>query len=157
MQRFGRNPFKDFLDMQDEVNRMFRRSFLGESVERTTSEGRINWIPAVDVYENKEALVLLVELPGVEKKDVEISIEEDILSISGKRKIHEEMKEENVHRMERAYGRFARRIQLPHKVDEQGIKASFVDGILKIELPKVKEEIPKRIPIVTEESEGSGE
>ncbi len=156
MPRFGRDPFKEFLDIQDEVNRLFRRGFMGEC--RTRPAPRDNaWAPAVDVYETKENLVLLVELPGLAASNIDIAFDDGVLRISGVRQVPDEMKEENVHCIERDYGRFERRISLPHRVDEGNIKAGFTAGLLKIELPKLGEDTPKHIPIIAEDSEKTGE
>jgi HSP20 family protein len=90
-------------------------------------------------------------------KDIDISIDEGVLRVSGERKIPMEMKDENVHCIERDYGRFERRIALPHKVDEKRVRASYAGGVLKLELPKVGAEQPRRIPIIAEEAEKMGE
>ncbi len=156
MPKFARDPFKELLDIQDEVNRLFRRGFMGECRTRPAS-GDNAWAPAVDVYETKSDLVLLVELPGLAAADIDIAFDDGVLRISGVRKVPGEMKEENVHCIERDYGRFERRIALPHKVNEAAIKASFTAGLLKVELPKVSEESPRRIPIIAEDSEKTGE
>jgi len=155
MPKFGRDPFKDFLDIQDEVNRLFRRGFMGECRTRL-APGDNAWAPAVDVYETKRNLVLLVELPGLTAQDIDIAFDDGVLRISGVRRVPDEMKEENVHCIERDYGRFERRISLPHRVDESSIKANFMSGLLKVELPKVGEDAPKHIPIIRDESEKTG-
>ncbi len=155
MPKFGRDPFRDFLDIQDEVNRLFRRGFMGECRTRPAGQGHA-WAPAVDVYETKQNLVLLVELPGLMVKDIDIAFDDGVLRISGQRPVPDEMKEENVHCVERDYGRFERRVALPHRVDEANIKASFKAGLLKVELPKVGEDTPKHIPIIVQD-EKTGE
>ncbi len=156
MPRFGRDPFRDFMDLQDEVNRLFRRGSMGECRTRP-APGDNAWAPAVDVYETRHNLVLLVELPGLSAMNIDIAFDDGGLRISGERQVPDEMKEENVHCIERDYGRFERRIALPHRVDEGNIKASFSAGLLKVELPKVGEEAPKYIPIIAEDSERTGE
>lgn len=142
------DPFRDLMNLQEEVNRLFRRTFFRGAEEMGTA----TWAPAIDVYETDEKLVVEAELPGLRAEDINISLEDDTLRITGERKFSKEVKEENYHRIERAYGYFERNISLPRKVDEEKISATFSDGVLKVELPKVEEAKPKRIPIKVEES-----
>ncbi|MHB8780496.1 MAG: Hsp20/alpha crystallin family protein [Candidatus Geothermincolia bacterium] len=149
------DPFKEFLDIHDEVNRLFRES-IGEGRRRPLAAAR-GWVPSVDVYETRENLVVLVEVPGIKSEDVEISMQEGVLRVAGERRVAPGLKEENIHCIERDYGRFERRIALPHRVDEKGIKAGYAAGVLKIELPKVGTEAPRRIPILTDDAPETGE
>ena len=142
------DPFRDLMNLQDEVNRLFRRSFF-RGVE-PAAETVATWAPAIDMFETDDKLTVEVELPGLEAKDVEISLEDDILRIKGERKFSSEVKEENYHRIERAYGSFVRAVPLPRKVDEEKVSATVSDGVLKIEMPKVEEAKPKKIPIKVE-------
>ncbi len=142
------DPFRDLMNLQDEVNRLFRRSFFRGA--EPASETVATWAPAIDMYETDEKLTVEVELPGLEAKDVEISLEDDVLRIRGERRFSSEVKEENYHRIERAYGMFERSIPLPRKVDEEKVSATVSDGVLKIEMPKVEEAKPKKIPIKVE-------
>ena len=142
------DPFRDLMNLQDEVNRLFRRSFF-RGVE-PAAETVATWAPAIDMFETDDKLTVEVELPGLEAKDVEISLEDDILRIKGERKFSSEVKEENYHRIERAYGMFERTVPLPRKVDEEKVSATVSDGVLKIEMPKVEEAKPKKIPIKVE-------
>ncbi|MBC7247672.1 MAG: Hsp20/alpha crystallin family protein [Actinobacteria bacterium] len=142
------DPFRDLMNLQDEVNRLFRRSFF-RGVE-PAAETVATWAPAIDMYETDDKLTVEVELPGLEAKDVEISLEDDILHIKGERRFSSEVKEENYHRIERAYGLFERTIPLPRKVDESKVSATVADGVLKIEMPKAEEAKPKKIPIKVE-------
>lgn len=142
------DPFRDLMNLQDEVNRLFRRSFF-RGVE-PAAETVATWAPAIDMYETDDKLTVEVELPGLEAKDVEISLEDDILHIKGERRFSSEVKEENYHRIERAYGMFERTIPLPRKVDEDKVSATVADGVLKIEMPKAEEAKPKKIPIKVE-------
>ncbi|RMG60576.1 MAG: Hsp20/alpha crystallin family protein [Gammaproteobacteria bacterium] len=95
-----------------------------------------SWMPAVDVRETSDALVIHVELPGVEKENIRIEMHEGRLSISGERPYVKEDEEEHVHRIERAYGRFARSFSLPRDIDTDRVQASMDNGVLKIRLPK---------------------
>ncbi len=142
------DPFRDLMTLQDEVNRLFRRSFF-RGVE-PASETLATWAPAIDMYETDDKLVVEVELPGLDAKDVDISLEDDILHIKGERKFASEVKEENYHRIERAYGMFERTIPLPRKVDEDKVVATVSDGVLRIDMPKAEEAKPKKIPIKVE-------
>jgi len=109
------------------------------------AEGR--WLPAVDIRETEEALTLLVELPGLSKEDVNIGLEDRVLTISGERKFEKETEEENYHRIERSYGHFSRSFSLPTNLSVQDVTASFDAGILKIGLPRAEEAKPKKIEI----------
>ena len=145
------DPFRDLLNLQDEVNSLFRRSFFRGGEEPGGIETAATWAPAIDMYESDDRLTVEVELPGLDAEDIEISLEDDILHIKGERKFSDEVKEENYHRIERAYGYFERNIPLPRKVDEEKVAASVTGGVLKIEMPKAEEAKPKQIPIKVEE------
>ena len=95
-----------------------------------------NWAPAVDVVENDNAITIKAELPGVEPKDVEITVENNVLTLKGERRFEDEVKKEHYHRLERAYGTFARRFTLAENVDTEHIKAEFKNGMLILTLPK---------------------
>jgi len=145
------DPFRDLMNLQDEVNSLFRRSFFRGADAPVAVETPAAWAPALDMHESEDQITVDVELPGMEAKDIEISLDDDILHIKGERKFASEVKEENYHRMERAYGRFERNIPLPRKVDEEKVTASVKDGVLNIVLPKAVEAAPKQIPIKVEE------
>ncbi len=110
-------------------------------------ECRGDWIPAVDVKETSEHLMLFAELPGLQKKDVKMTVRDKVLSISGEKIQAELAKGENPHRSERAYGKFCRRFVLPTQVDATQISAELVDGVLKVTLPKQEEAKAKEIQI----------
>ena len=148
------DPFRDLMSLQDEVNRLFRHSFLrgpGESTDLARATAA--WAPSVDVYEREGKLFVEAELPGLEASDIDISLEDSVLTVKGERKFEGEVKEENYHRMERAYGYFERRVGLPRKVDEENIHATVTDGVLKVEMPELEEAKPKKIPVEVEGSE----
>ncbi len=144
------DPFRDLMNLQDEVNSLFRRSFFRGGERPAAMEAAAVWAPALDMFESDDKLTVEVELPGLEAKDIDISLEDDILHIKGERKFAEEVKEENYHRIERAYGYFERNVPLPRKVDEEKVTASVSGGVLKIELPKAAEARPKQVPIAVE-------
>jgi HSP20 family protein len=106
-----------------------------------------SWAPAVDIYEQDGNLVLKAELPGVDPKDVDVRVENNVLSLRGERKLDQEVKKESYHRVERSYGGFARSFTLPSVVDTSNIKAEFRDGVLRMTLPKREEAKPRQIQI----------
>ena len=108
--------------------------------------GRI-WAPAVDIKETEEALQFKVELPGLAKEDVEITVENSVLTIAGERKFEKETKGENYHRLERSYGSFSRSFTLPTGVRAEQVEATFDQGVLNITLPKQEESKPRKISI----------
>lgn len=110
-------------------------------------DGLGSWVPPVDIFEKNENLVLRVELPGVEKDDIQISVENGVLSLHGQRRRDQEIDEKNSYRLERSYGAFGRSFSLPTTVDASKIVASYRDGVLEVTLPKAEEAKPKRVPI----------
>jgi HSP20 family protein len=142
-------PFQNLMTVQDRMNRLFDEAFRG--VGRTGSEEDWAlggaWAPAVDIYEHEGNLVLKAELPGIEHKDVDVRVENNVLTLQGERKFESEVKREQYHRVERAYGTFSRSFTLPTAVDTDKIKAEFKDGVLRVVLPKREEAKPKQISI----------
>jgi len=136
----------DILGMQREMNKMFDRFFqsggLAEN-ELTPS----NWLPAVDLVEKDSEFVAKVELPGVKKEEVKITLHDNILSIRGEKKEEKETKESNYHRLERSYGSFQRSFTLPTSVKNDKVEAEYKDGILTITLPKAEEAKRKQIDV----------
>jgi len=106
-----------------------------------------NWKPVVDIYDNDEDITIKAELPGVEKKDIEVDLKDRVLTIRGERSHEKEVKEDNYHRKERVFGKFHRAFTLPADYDPDKIKADFKDGVLKIEIPKPEKEKPKKIAV----------
>ncbi len=137
------DPFRDLNTFQDRVNRLFGDLYGGRE------EGVLsNWVPAVDIYEDeKKALVLKVELPDVKKEDVSVTVENNTLSLSGERKLASDVKKEQYHRIERAYGRFSRSFSLPSTVDAGQIAAEFKNGVLSVRLPFREEARPRSIDV----------
>lgn len=138
-------PYRNGADIQTEVNRLFD-NFFGRPSSASAQGGRA-WAPAVDMYETKDDLMLTVELPGVRDKDVTVSITGDLLVIKGERRFEQEMKEQSFLHVERTYGTFERLIQLPMPVQSDKVKATYRDGVLQIQLPKVEAVKPKAIKI----------
>jgi HSP20 family protein len=128
-------PMGNLQSFQDEMNRMFNQFFRGGTGEEA-GWGVRTWTPPVDIYETDDALILKAELPGVSKDDVSIEIHQNTLILRGQRKHEAEVKEENYHRVERAYGSFQRSFMLPTLVDQEHVQATYKDGVLELRLPK---------------------
>ncbi len=137
------DPFREF---ERRMNRFFGGNF-GFLPEGEESFSLATWAPACDVYENENELVVKAELPDVKKEDVKVSIDNNVLTLTGERKFEEETKRENYHRLERSYGEFLRSFTLPNYVDAARINAEFKDGMLKVTMPKRAEAKPKQIEI----------
>jgi len=140
-------PFRDLLTLQDRMNRMFDESYRGRSASSDDWALGGSWAPAVDIYEHEGNIVLSAELPGVDAKDVDVRVENNVLTLRGERKWNSDVQQESYHRVERAYGSFTRSFTLPNVVDTESIKADFKDGMLKLVLPKKEEAKPKQISI----------
>ena len=141
-------PFRDLASLQDRMNRLFDESFRGINRGAGEEDWALGaWAPAVDIYEKDGNIVLKAELPGLDPKDVEVRVENNILTLRGERKLDEEVQKDNYHRVERSYGNFTRSFTLPNVVDTEKIKAEFKDGVLRMTLPKKEEAKPKQISI----------
>jgi len=138
------NPYREFNMLQDEMNRLFN-SFARGSDLQTLAEG--TWAPVVDIYENKDEIMIDAEIPGVSQEDIQVSITNNILTIKGEKKQHKEVKEENFHRVERSYGMFSRSFSLPASVKSDMVKATFKDGVLRISIQKQDEVQTNNFPI----------
>ncbi|MBW2643466.1 MAG: Hsp20/alpha crystallin family protein [Deltaproteobacteria bacterium] len=137
-------PFGELSPFRKEVDRLWDR-FLSETpFARTFTE---SWLPSVDILETKDNFVVKAELPGLEAKDVNVSISGDILTVKGEKKAEEEEKDEHYHRIERYSGSFQRVFQLPSGVKADKIEATFDKGVLKVTLPKVEEAKKKEIEV----------
>lgn len=135
-------PGRELADLQSEVERMFR-GFFGEDQPATAGA----WAPALDVEEDEDHFTLHVELPGLKPEDVEITLEESVLTISGERRFYDEREAEGFRRIERRFGRFHRAVRLPDRVDSEKVEASFRDGLLTVRVPKAEEAKPRRIAV----------
>jgi HSP20 family protein len=134
------DPFEQLSHLRDEVNRFF------EPVSGMT-QGFNSWSPAIDLYEDKDNVIVKAELPGMKKEDIDVSLHEGTLMISGERKSEQEYREGESYRSERFYGRFQRSVLLPSPVSADKVNASYKDGILTITLPKSEEAKPKQIEV----------
>src|SRR5580704_8991239 len=142
-------PARGLTTLQDQVNRLFNDSF-----RRTDEEASLSaWAPAVDVYETEHELVVKADLPEVDPKDLDIRVENNILTISGERKFEKKVNEENYLRVERSYGSFSRSFNLANTVNAEAIKADYQNGVLT--LPKREEAKPKQIKVNVGTSAGT--
>jgi HSP20 family protein len=137
-------PVRDLLTLQDRVNQMIQGSYRGSDEDWALGG---SWAPAVDIYEKDGNIVLKAELPGLDPKDVDVRVENNVLTLRGERKFDNEVKRDNYHRVERAYGTFTRSFTLPNVVDTNNIKADFKDGLLHVVLPKREEAKQRQIQI----------
>jgi len=139
------DPFREAVSLQHRLNSMFQNLNEGESPLAAAS-----FVPVVDIYEDADKLVLKLEIPGIDEKDLDVRIEDDTLTVKGERKFEAEEKEKNFHRIERSYGSFFRAFTLPPSVDTGSVAASYTAGVLKLELKKKPEAQPKQIKINVE-------
>jgi HSP20 family protein len=139
------DPFRDLVSIQDELNRLFGRTFAGIEPLRPMAGG--TWMPALDVYETEDEIVAKLELPGIDPKDVDVSVEDSTLTITGSREFESDVKEENYHRIERRYGSFSRSIGLPQTADTEKVEASFDKGVLTVQVPKIEKAKPKKVTV----------
>jgi HSP20 family protein len=140
------DPLRDLVTLQDRMNRLFedaaqRRSRGEEEGEREIEQP--DWYPAADVYNHETEYVIMIDLPGIERGALEINLDDNRLTISGVRTLEEE----NQQRVERPYGRFIRRFGVPATIDQKSITAEYKDGVLRVRLPKLKEQKAKRVEI----------
>jgi HSP20 family protein len=146
------DPFRDLMSIQGELNRLFDRTLAGDESRggrelATDSVAPDSWAPALDVYEGQDGLELTLDLPGIDPEAVELTVEDSVLTISGRREFRSDVSEENYRRVERRYGSFARSLVLPPTADAEGIEASFDKGVLTIEVPTREAAKPKKIEI----------
>ena len=140
------DPFRDLITLREKMNRLFEEAASSRGEERDFASG--TWTPSVDIYENEHELVLTAEIPGIDDNDIEIRVEDNTLTLSGDRKFEKETKEENYHRIERAYGSFYRSFSIPHYIDPEKIQAEHENGVLKILMPKKPELKPRKVKVL---------
>lgn len=148
------DPFRDLRNLQDEVNRLFStnlsRTFGDEGIARGA------WIPSVDIFENKDQIVLEAELPGMNREDFDLSIENNVITLRGERRFEKKDEGDNYHRVERSYGTFTRSFTLPQTVSAEGAVAEYKNGVLRVTLPKHEEVKARRIEVKGENHEAKG-
>ncbi|HEV7376031.1 MAG TPA: Hsp20/alpha crystallin family protein [Pyrinomonadaceae bacterium] len=142
------DPFRDLRSLQDEVNRLFStnlsRTFDDEGMARGA------WNPSVDIYENKDQIVLEAELPGMKREDFDLSIENNVITLRGERRFEKQDEGDNFHRVERSYGSFARSFTLPQTVQTDEVTAEYRNGVLRVKMPKREEVKARRIEVAGE-------
>lgn len=138
------DPRSTLSTFQEEMGRLID-SFFGPTGREETSLS--TFLPPVDIEEKDKEFEISVELPGIKKDDVKISVKDNVLSISGEKKQEKKVDKENYHRIERTFGKFQRSFTLPDYVDVENIDAEYKDGILNITIPKLKESISKQVEV----------
>ncbi|MFY9824743.1 MAG: Hsp20/alpha crystallin family protein [Thermoanaerobaculia bacterium] len=129
---------------REPLSRWFETFFGDQSAEEVANRG---WVPPVDIQETEDAYRLIAELPGLTRDDVQITLENNVLRLSGERKLEKDVKRESYQRIERTYGAFARSFSLPHQVSSEGVSAAFDNGVLTITVPKAEQAKPRKITI----------
>src|SRR6202022_4147415 len=136
-------PFRGIATLQDQINRLFN-----DGIERTGEDSSLTtWTPAVDIYETEHELVVKADLPQVDPKDLDIRVENNILTLRGEHKFESKVSEDKYLRVERTYGSFSRSFALANTVNTEAIKADYHDGVLTLSVPKREEAKPKQIKI----------
>jgi HSP20 family protein len=136
-------PFRGLNTLQDQVNRLLEDSIRGAGANSSLTA----WAPAVDIYETESELVVTADLPGINEKDLDVRVENNMLTIRGERKLEKTVNEDNMLRVERAYGSFSRSFSLPNTVNTEAIKADYRDGVLTVKMPKREESKPKQVKV----------
>lgn len=138
------DPFRELRNLQDEMTRLF----VGVAPRGNGEQmAHGSWMPSVDIFEDKDRLVLEADLPGLKREDFEISVENNVITLRGERKFEKKVEGDNYHRVERSYGSFTRSFTLPQTVTAEGATAEFEDGILRVSLPKREETKARKIEI----------
>ncbi len=140
------DPFRDLAEVQERVNRVLGEFYGGRGQDDVMRRG--TWIPPVDIYEGtNHEMVIKAELPDIKREDIDIRVEDNTLTISGEKKLDEDIRQENYHRVERAYGTFTRSFSLPATIDTEKVNAEYKNGVLVIKLPLREEAKPKQIQV----------
>ena len=144
------DPFRELRSLQDEMTRLFTGTMPATAGREDMLHGE--WSPRVDVFEDKDHLVLEAELPGMTRDDFDLTIENNVITLSGERKFEKKTSEGNYHRVERSYGSFTRSFTLPQTVSADGAKAEFQNGVLHVTLPKREETKARKIEVFGEDT-----
>ena len=141
-------PARELATIQGEMNRLFNTFFEpANGSNGSSSTGLRRWIPAMDLVESEDTFVLRADLPGLSEDDVNIELEENVLTISGERKTEHEQRKDGYYRVERASGAFSRSLTLPEGVDPERVEASFDRGVLEVRIPKPEQRKPRKVTI----------
>ena len=145
------DPFRELNALQNRMSRLFEEQYGGNREELTGGA----FVPPVDIYEDEHSIQLKLEVPGIDQKDLDVKVENNVLTISGERKFEKKEKEENFRRVERRYGSFTRSFTLPNTVNPEDVSADYNNGVLKIRLGKRAEAKPKQIKVNIGGGQGS--
>jgi HSP20 family protein len=137
------DPFQNLAALQDQVNRLFEAPLAG----RPENSNLTAWTPVVDIYETENELVIKADLPDIDEKDLDVRVENNMLTIRGERKFEQKVKEDNYLRIERTYGSFSRSFSLPTTVNTESIHAEYKNGVLTLQLPKRAESKPRQVKV----------
>src|SRR5215210_1322935 len=145
------DPFRELRSLQDEMTRLFAGTMPASGSREEMAHG--SWIPSVDIFEDKEHLILEADLPGMNRDDFELSVENNVITLRGERKFENKTEGENYHRVERSYGSFTRSFTLPQTVTADGATADFENGVLRVSLPKREETKARKIEVTGHSSD----
>jgi HSP20 family protein len=140
------DPVRELDTFQADMNRLFDGFFGRRDASGANGYGR-RWVPAMDLVETDDEMVLRADLPGLGHDDIEIEVKDNVLTVAGERKAEHEEKGEGFYRVERAFGRFSRSLDLPRGIDPSGVRANFEQGVLEVRIPKPAERKPTRIEV----------
>jgi len=144
-------PFRGVSTLQDQINHLFNEAF-----DRTSDEANLTtWAPAVDIFETEQSLVVKADLPDIQPEDLDIRVDNNILTIRGERKFEKKVDGNNYLRVERAYGSFSRSFSLANTVNTEAIQADYKNGVLTLNIPKREEAKPKQIKVQVENAAGA--
>ena len=135
------SPYRNLISLPDEIDRFFNGFGLDLNVSDSV------WSPTVDISETENQYEVNAEIPSLKKEDIKLSVEDNVLTLSGERKVEKETDKKNYHRIEREYGKFERSFRLPKEVDAENIKAKYKNGVLTVQLPKTEAVKPKEIAV----------
>jgi HSP20 family protein len=138
-------PVRELGTIQNEMNRLFNSFF--DTPTPSTGGAFRRWIPAMDLVETEDSFVLTADLPGLSEADVNIEVEDNVLTVSGERKSEHEDRKGGYYRVERSYGSFRRSLTLPEGVDPEAVKATFDKGVLEVTVPKPAQQTPRKVQI----------
>jgi HSP20 family protein len=139
-------PAREISSLQQEMNRLFNTFFEAPAAGAANGAPR-RWVPAMDLVETEDHFVLRADLPGLSESDVDLSLEENVLTLKGERKVEHESRSEGFYRLERSTGAFSRSLTLPEGVDGDAITATFDKGVLEVRIPKPEERKPRKLQI----------
>jgi HSP20 family protein len=145
-------PFHGIPTLQNQLNRFFNEAFRNPSEESALT----TWAPSVDIYETPNELVVKADLPDVNEKDIDVRVENNLLTIRGERKFEKSVSEENYLRVERTYGAFSRSFSLPNTVNPEAIGAEYKNGVLTVTLPKREESKPRQVKVTVNAAANNG-